>query len=70
MNIIVDDNDDDIDDGSSHQAFDQLNLVSDKLRTIDPPNDYCQQPYTSPELSESETELYNTLFDLISSKEV
>ena len=58
----VDDDDEDIDDGSFPYAFDQLNPVSDELATIYPKNDYRQQPYTSPKLSESETELYNTLF--------
>ena len=55
------------------QAFttlDRQNPVSDATPTIYPPNDYPQNPYTSPELAESETELYNSLFELISLKGV
>ena len=64
------DDDEEIDDGSLHRAFDQQNPVRDEPPSIYPPNDYRQTPYSSPELTESETELYNTLFELISSKGV
>jgi hypothetical protein len=64
------DDDEEIDDGSLHRAFDQQNPVRDEPPSIYPPNDYRQTPYSSPELTESQTELYNTLFELISSKGV
>ena len=66
----VDDHDDEIDDGSLHRAFDQRNPVNDEPTMIYPLNDYRRNPYTPLELSESETELYDTLFDLICSKGV
>ena len=68
----IDDDDDNIDDGSLHRAFNQQNPVRNESDTelIYPPNDYRRNPYTSPELTEVETELYNVLFDLISSKGV
>ena len=66
----IDDYEDDIDDGSFYRVFDQQNPVSDEPSMIYPSNDYRQDPYSPPELSESETELYNTLFELISSKGV
>ena len=67
-----DDDDDNIDDGSLHRAFNQQNPVRNESDTelIYPPNDYRRNPYTSPKLTELETELYNVLFDLISSKGV
>jgi hypothetical protein len=68
----IDEDNDDIDDGSLHRAFDQQNPPPEEsdTPTIYPPNDYRRTPYTPPELNESETELYDTLFDLISSKGV
>ena len=60
------------DDVNIHRAFDQQNPVTNEsdAPSIYPTDDYRQNPYTSPELTESETELYNTLFELISSKGV
>ena len=68
----IDEDDGIEDDVNIHRAFDQQNPVSNESDAplIYPTDDYRQNPYTSPELNESETELYNTLFELISSKGV
>ena len=58
------------DDGSMHRAFDQQNPATDEPANIYPPNDYRRNPYTSPELDEAQTELYDSLFEVISSKGV
>ena len=59
-----------VDDGSLHRAFDQENPLSNEPVNIYPPNDYRRNPYTSPELDEAQTELYDGLFEVISSKGV
>ena len=69
--VVSDDDDDENDDASMHRAFDQQNPPSSESSTnIYPPQDYRRNPYTPPELNESETELYDALFELICSKGV
>ena len=65
------DADADGENGSFHRAFDQANpRMNEVTPLIYPPHDYRLAPYTIPELTESETTRYNTLFELISAKGV
>ena len=56
----IDEDNNDIDNGSLHHDFDQQNPPPEEsdIPTIYPPNDYRRTPYTSPELNPTATGLF------------